>query len=292
MKKIAFITCSKRPDVTPDDQILADALIARNCSVRGVPWDSKTVSWRDFDCLIIRSTWDYHLRSHEFLQWIENAKAKNLPLVNSPDTVRWNMNKKYLFELASQGVAIPRGVFVRKEERETLLQELMAVPADKFVVKPAVSATAYKTHVVSGDEPEKTILLAETLFDHGDVIVQEFIDEIQSQGEMSLMYFGGQFSHAVLKQAKQGDFRVQGEFGGTVNPFVPDASIVKQANSIVEKIPGCVYARVDGLDLKGKFVLMELELIEPVLFFSQSSTAAPALANAILSKIQDLNPKS
>jgi hypothetical protein len=283
MKNIAFITCAKKPDITSDDRFLADALKLAGHQTHGIPWDAKT-DWTKFDLLILRSCWDYHVRAAEFKGWIDHIKNSQLPLYNAPDTVSWNINKKYLFELAGQGVAIPKGVFISRSEKQKLQDEIQTIGSDMVVVKPAISATAYQTHLVSINKVLDTEFM-DSLFEHGDIIIQEFVKEVQTQGEMSLMYFDGKFSHAIIKQPKPGDFRVQGEFGGSVIPCSPPESILRQADSIVKKTPGCLYARVDGVDVNGKFVLMELELIEPVLFFTHFNAAASTMAAALLRAI-------
>ena len=280
--RIAFITCRKRPSITDDDQILADVLVNEGCVVNGVPWDSETVNWKAYDLLLLRSTWDYHLRSPEFNRWLSFVDKAGLRIYNPADVVRWNMNKKYLFELNEKGVRIPEGVFIDQRDRKNANDIIRHLKADRLVVKPAVSATAFQTHLMLKDELLNDSALLSNLFDHGDVIVQEFLKEIESKGEISLIYFGGKFSHAVLKQAKSGDFRVQTEFGGTVRLIQPSDSILDEVALILSKIPGCLYARVDGLEIKRSFVLMELELIEPVLFFRESPTAAKMLAGEIL----------
>ena len=281
--RIAFITCAKKPGITDDDQVLANALINDGCSVEGVPWDS-TVDWAHYDLLLLRSTWDYHLRSAEFGRWLKFVEEKKLRLYNPADVVRWNMNKRYLFGLKEKGVRIPEGVFIRQNDRSKARDIVHVLKAERVVVKPAVSATAFQTHLILREELLTNGSLLLNLFDHGDLIVQEFLEEIESQGEISLIYFGGEFSHAVLKQAKSGDFRVQKEFGGTVKRFSPSQSILNDVQKILKLVPPCLYARVDGLEIGGSFVLMELELIEPVLFFQESAEAARRLATLILGK--------
>jgi glutathione synthase/RimK-type ligase-like ATP-grasp enzyme len=280
--KIAFITCAKKPLITEDDHVLADVLVREGCLVDGVPWDSQTVNWRDYDLLLLRSTWDYHLRSSEFNRWLSFVEEAGLNVFNPPDNVRWNMNKKYLFELKQKGVRIPEGVFIGQRDREKAQDIIRNLNAERIVVKPAVSATAYQTHLTLREDLVNDSSLLSRVFDHGDVIVQEFLKEIETKGELSLMYFGGKFSHAVMKQAKPGDFRVQADFGGIVRLFQPSDSILNEVASILTKIPECLYARVDGLEIRGSFVLMELELIEPVLFFRESPGAAVRLATEIL----------
>jgi glutathione synthase/RimK-type ligase-like ATP-grasp enzyme len=280
--KIAFLTCAKKPSITEDDQVLADVLVREGCVVDGVPWDSERVNSRDYDLLLLRSTWDYHLRPVEFRRWLSYVADADLPLFNPPAVVRWNVNKKYLFALKEKGVGIPEGVFIHQRDREKANDIIRNLKAERVVVKPAVSATAFQTHLMLRDDLMNDSSRLSNLFDHGDVIVQEFLEEIETKGEISVMYFGGKFSHAVVKQAKSGDFRVQTDFGGTVRLFQPSDSILNEVASILSKIPECLYARVDGLDIGGSFVLMELELIEPVLFFRESPDAAVKMAAEIL----------
>lgn len=240
----ALVTWSGLPELAEDDRLLLAHLDAR-----AVVWDDPAVDWRAFDAVVIRSTWDYHKRIGEFRAWIDRLDASGARLWNPPALLRWNTHKRYLIDLAARGVNVV----------PTLL-------TSRVVVKPAVSATAYRTHVLDPFEQE--------------MLVQPFIDEVITGGEWSLIFFAGAFSHAVIKRARAGDFRVQSEFGGTSEVATPDASLIEDARNILRTIEEpWLYARVDAVVRDGRLLLMELEMTEPSLFLDEHS--AKRFADAI-----------
>ena len=272
---IALVTCSRLPQLTADDQLLAAELQAGGAlrdgaaQVRVVVWDDATVDWPSFDAIVVRSTWDYHLRIDEFLAWLDRLEACGARVWNPAPVLRWNANKSYLRELDVPRVPtafVPSGGDVGAAMREHGWA--------RAVVKPAVSATAFETRVV---EDRQSCLSAR------DVLVQPFVDEVVRDGEWSLLFFGGEYSHAVLKRAKAGDFRVQNDFGGTFETRQPSAAILEGAKRMLAAAPPTLYARVDGVVIGEVFTLMELELIEPVLFLAEDAEAPARLARAVFS---------
>jgi len=268
MNRIAFITSILQPQITTDDQLLADYLSSQDIRVEAVPWDSPDVDWGAYNSIIFRSCWNYHHKPVEFNVWLDRMEALKLPFFNSLQTIRWNLHKQYLFEMQVKGIAIPPAVLVRQSE-SLLLKELMHDNMwDKVVVKPAVSAGARDTWVASID----SLNGAQQTFDESvrkaDMIVQKFTNEITQHGEVSLIYINKQFSHAVVKRPKANDFRVQTELGGTVHAFTPSAELIRQGEQIVNSVSEpLLYARVDGVIVEEKLLLMELEVFEPALFF-------------------------
>jgi len=264
MKRIALASCAAWPELTADDRLLIPEL--QQLGVEAVPavWDGP-VAWTDFDQVVIRSCWDYHLRPDEFLQWIDELEKACVAVQNLPSLVRWNINKLYLRQLSNAGATIPPAIWI--EEREVLRSDeiLNQLGWSSAIVKPTVSASAYKLRRVFKDERVQL---------QGPAIVQQFIPEIVSCGEWSLVFLGGKYSHAVIKHPVAGDFRVQSEFGGRAARAEPRPGVVDEATRIVGSLPGRpLYARLDGIDRRGTFVLMEVELIEPELFLGLGNAA-------------------
>ena len=232
--------------------------------VTSIPWDDKA-DWGSFDLVIIRTTWDYHKRPVEFVDKLRfiSTQAK---LLNSVGVVEWNFHKGYLKELESKGVKIvPTQMFKFPGKIE--------VPGDwnyqRLIVKPAISANAYKTIIVERKDLNKGEITSQ--LHAGDWMLQPFMEEIK-QGEISLHFFNKQFSHGILKVPKAGDFRVQEEHGGLISAFVPDSQLLQDSTDLVNKVPfDLLYARVDVVNWQGNYVLMEIELIEPALYFRTSS---------------------
>jgi glutathione synthase/RimK-type ligase-like ATP-grasp enzyme len=267
MKKICFLSCQSLEGHIIDDTLaIAELEKSDAYQVTSIPWDNEA-NWADFDLVIIRTTWDYHKRPVEFVEKLKFIAGK-AKLLNAPEVVEWNFHKGYLKELEAKGVKIvPTQMFKYPGE--------ILVPADwdyeKFIVKPAISANAYKTMIVARKDLNSPAVLSELYA--GDWMLQPFIEEIK-QGEVSLHFFNKQFSHGIIKVPKPGDFRVQEEHGGHVTVFLPDADLLKDATDLVTKVPfDLLYARVDVVNWRGHYVLMEIELIEPALYFRTSSQA-------------------
>src|SRR5688572_12418983 len=223
MPSIALATYAALPALAPDEQLLIESLAA--IGIRGVPavWDDPSIAWTEFDGVIIRSCWDYHLRPAEFFGWIDRVTASGVPIWNPPSMLRWNSRKTYLHDLAIGGVRTVPTLWLEGDGARRSPLSLESILADTgwevAVVKPIVSASAHETWKLSRAEArahraEHDARLHALVARHG-VMVQPFVPEIESDGEWSLQFFSGEFSHAVLKRASAGDFRVQREFGGT-----------------------------------------------------------------------------
>ena len=289
MKHIGLITYRKLPLLAADDQILMKELTARGHQVSPVVWDDESMQLSGFDFLVIRSCWDYYLRLPEFLSWIEKIQSAGIRLINPPETVRWNSNKTYLRELKERGVPMPQSVYLNKSDLESLADTLRRVFDEtgwtKGVLKPLVSAGAHETFVLEGSEV-LTLKLPRLNPLSAGYILQEFLPEIHDPGEYSFLFFGGKFSHALRKKPKAGDFRVQPEHGGITTAHLPTARQLSQVMEILAHVPvKFSYARVDTVERAGELLLMELELIEPNLFFSTSVGSEKKFADAILQEM-------
>ena len=264
MKQIALVSYAGCPELTDDDRLLLPALRDLGVKAKGVAWDSPA-DWNQFDQVILRSCWDYHLRANEFLDWIGSLERSGVSVQNSPCLVRWNADKRYLRQLEAAGASIPDTVWIENCEEVSVHEILSARGWESAIVKPTVSASAHNLRRVFRGEP--VICLK------GPAMVQEFIPEILG-GEWSLVFIGGQYSHAVIKRPTPGDFRVQWQFGGDAVIAEPAAQTVALVNSLLALLPEQpLYARVDGIECDRGFVLMEIELIEPVLFLGIASAS-------------------
>jgi glutathione synthase/RimK-type ligase-like ATP-grasp enzyme len=280
MTLILLATSESVPNLTKDDQSLIAPLAKRGIEARPAVWSDPRVNWTDADAVLIRSCWDYHLRLKEFLVWINALERAKVKIWNPPATLRWNTNKIYLRQLEEKGVPIVPTLW--PEAGFNLRQELQQRDWKQAVVKPRVSATAYRTLLTSPDTIDAAQTLIDDLLRGPGSVVQEFLEEVRSQGEWSLIFFSGQFSHAVIKTPRAGDFRVQHDFGGREKiAHAPDSVIQAASHAIAATAGTPLYARVDGVESSGQFLLMELELIEPALFLELSHGAAERFAAAI-----------
>jgi hypothetical protein len=281
---VALVTCSRIPALTPDDQLLGAALRSRGAHVVPAVWDAAGTDWTGFERVVLRSVWDYHLRLPEFAAWLDARARDGSFLMNPASLVRWNLHKSYLDDLAAAGHAVIETERVPRGAQASLASLVATRGWPDVVVKPAVSASAHRTfRVAAAEAAAREGDLAEITRD-GDALVQPLAPEILTAGEWSIVFLGGTFSHAVLKRGAAGEFRVQEEFGGRATPGDPGGAVLAQAAAVLEAAPGrSAYARVDGIVRGGGFVLMELELIEPVLYLGTDPRAPGRLADAILS---------
>jgi len=286
---IALATYAALPTLADDDRLLVDALAQRGARAVPAVWDDATVDWRAFDAVVIRSCWDYHLRLAEFTAWLDRLQALGVVVCNPPDVLRWNADKTYLRALAASGVRVVPTAWVPRGDQRTLRHVLQSAGWDDAVVKPTISASAWQTWRTSraaadDHEPRYRALVA-----HGDALVQPFVDAVVRDGEWSIVFLGGAFSHAVRKRPRDGDFRVQSEHGGSADAEAPPPHVLDAAARALGASPAggrSLYARVDGCMVDGAFQLMELELLEPSLFLAADPAAAGRLADALLARFE------
>lgn len=254
----------------PGDRALATALTEQGFSVQPEIWSRAKPDWRDFDCVVVRSCWDYHLHEREFFEWIAMLERNGVMVLNTPNLLRWNARKTYLAELASSGIAIPDTIFLDSAMEEDLADVCKSREWRTAVVKPIVSASAHRTERKSSGRVR------------GPAILQQYVAAIETEGEWALVYIDGQFSHAVIKRPCAGDFRVQTEFGGSVVLAQPSAELLQFAESALHRLKWqAVFARVDVVAEESSVRLMELEVIEPELFLDLVPESGNKLASAI-----------
>ena len=283
MRSVAFATYRQSPKLTDDDRLAADALSRRGVHVEAIAWDEPDVDWARFDRVVVRSTWDFHLKPDRYARWIRTFLDRPERLWNPPAVILGNLDKRYLIDLAEQGVGVVPTVCVRAGDEQGLASIIERCAWQDVVVKPAISASArgtWRTSRATARQDEERFAVQSR---DQDLLVQPYCPEIASHGEWSLVFFDGEFTHAVLKKPADGDFRVQRHFGGQPKAAAPSARLVEQASAILARITRrLLYARVDGIERDGDFVLMELELNEPYLFLSLSDVAASRFADAIV----------
>lgn len=250
-------------------------------NAEAVVWNDPSVNWANYDCLIFRSIWDYFEHPVAFDAWLNELKRLNIKTLNPLSIIKRNQHKFYLRDLEQQGIDIIPTVFIPKNT-DLDLSFLKENNWERAVIKPAVSAGAYLTKLFSLDDIAEIEAEYASIALERDLLVQPFMPEIQEMGEISLVFFNAKFSHAILKKPKQGDFRIQSQFGGQYQAFSPDASLVATAENIVKTFSNdLLYARVDGILKNGKFLLMELELIEPDLYFDYHSESKNNFLSAL-----------
>lgn len=266
---IVMLTGANYPDLAADDRVLAGAF-------RAAGWTVTIQRWQDAapegDLALVRSCWDYMSAPEHFLETLQGI-ATRMPLWNPIETIQWNLDKRYLVELAEAGAPVPQTCVIPAGERPALDAVLDALNVDEVVLKPVVGAGGEDTwRIARGDEARWVAAVGRRA-----ALVQPFLREVLSDGEVSLTFLDGGYSHAVVKHAAAGEFRVQEEHGGRVTAWTAPAEVVAMGESVLKAVRHpWRYARVDGIITAEGFRLMELELVEPELFFRYEEGSAEA----------------
>jgi hypothetical protein len=275
--------------VLTEDGLMQEALEKLGLTVVKKDWADPDFDWSITRTALFRATWDYFHRFNEFKNWLDGAASKTI-LINSAAQIRWNLDKHYLHDLAAKGIPIVESYFIKKGCSETLQEIHSKLGWVETVLKPTISGAARHTYRLNPStltDFEKTF---NEFIQQEDFVLQPFQHNILIHGEVSFMVLGGKFSHAILKTAKPGDFRVQDDFGGEIHLYGPSPDEIDFATKAVhacENLP--FYARVDVVwDNNNQLALSELELIEPELWFRKKLNSAALLAEAVGRFIGDL----
>ncbi|MDP4198427.1 MAG: hypothetical protein Q8922_04080 [Bacteroidota bacterium] len=290
--KIALVRCSVEEyysgeGIADEDSVLLAALLGKGLDVEPAVWNDASVDWTRYDLAILKSPWGYDDHIEEFYAWLDTLESLGVRVLNPANTVRWNSNKRYLRDIAEAGLPVVPTEYLAHGTHADLAPYFERFRAEKLVVKPCVSASAKNTVVVSRDTLRESEQSIDRLLMDAEYLVQPFMEEIL-EGEWSHLFFGGTYSHSLLKVPKRGDFRVQHFFGGVVLPRVANTSEVREAAQYVERFASdTLYARVDGVTRGGTFHLMELELIEPYLYLDASPNACKNYCRALLQRVME-----
>jgi glutathione synthase/RimK-type ligase-like ATP-grasp enzyme len=282
--RIALVTYGELPKLAEDDRPLIPALARHGYEAVPAVWNDPALNWSGFTAAVIRSTWDYHHDLPGFLRWVDHLDRAGVRVFNPPAVLRWNSDKRYLDELEASGIPVVPTRWV-ETGGISLLDVLDERGWEHAVVKPAVSASGFETWKVARVDASEHEARFRRLVSRGTVMVQPYIDQVAREGEWSLLYIGGEFSHALVKRARPGEFRVQDRHGGTAHAKTPSAALLSQAGAVLRAaLPDpsiALYARVDGCVVDGRFLLMEIELLEPTLFFRLQPGAPERMAAAL-----------
>ena len=287
MTRVCFVTCRRWPEISESDRLVAQALEERGAHVEGRAWNEPPADFEGFDAVVLRSNWDYHFDPEAFLAWLERLERAGARVFNPPALVRWNVSKRYLIALRAAGVPTVATAVLEDETRAGLEATMRGHGWRACVLKPEIGASAHDTRLVT----EETLAEAATAIASGairrPVLVQPFIEEVRTRGEWSLVFIEGSLTHSVLKQPAAGDFRVQSYLGGTVRAEPAPPGAVSAARAALAHLPEPpLYARIDGVETSGGFLIMEVEVNEPGLFFTHAPAAAAAsLAEALLRRL-------
>ena len=276
--RLVLVTGAEMAKPDPETHHLVAALAGLGVEADIVPW-SDPVDWAAWPLVVVRTPWDYFRRLPEFLAWAERT-SRRARLVNPYAVIEWNSHKQYLRGLAEAGIPTVPTLWLDHGCSDARAQ-LAARGWGEVVVKPAVSIGAIGALRAAALDPACLAHL-DQLVAEGDVMAQPFVASVAEAGEVSLVYFGGRFSHAIRKQPAPGDFRVQDMYGGTVHPHQPTAAELAVADAVLARTPApTTYARIDLVQFDGAPALMEAELIEPELFLGATPEAAMNFARVL-----------
>lgn len=283
--RLGVVTCAKCPNLTVSEQKLIPLLEAHGVMAIPVVWNDPVTNWSTFDCLLIRSIWDYHLHPEAFVAWLHSLEAHGTKTWNPIPILLRNYHKFYLRDLEERGVRIVPTLF--QKDSTDAFDRILSRGWKKGVAKPAISASGFRTETFSVSSQGQAKRAIQNAHAQGDFLIQEFMPAIQEAGELSLIYFNHVYSHAVLKRPRPGEFRVQAEYGGDALPCQPDEHIIQTAAKILAHFGNeLLYARVDGIVIDGEFVLMELELIEPDLFLDSHPGTHTRFVESLVSRLR------
>jgi glutathione synthase/RimK-type ligase-like ATP-grasp enzyme len=282
MNTVALVTSRELPHLSADDRLLLEPLAALGVHAVPAVWDDPEVQWQDFDAVIVRSIWDYHKRILEFDEWLARLTQVGARVCNPTAMLRWNSDKRYLLDLRQRGVPLVPTAILSRDRVVDLGYVLQSNGWGRAVVKPTVSASAYRTWLTEPATAQRDQKELVAMMMHSDVIVQPFLSEIVKDGEYSFVFFEGEYSHCVHKQPRRGDYRTQPEHGGRWRSYAAPKLHVAQARAMLSTLPlSPMYARVDCIVSGDRLLLMELELIEPDLGLTYDDGAALRFANVI-----------
>lgn len=269
--RVGFVSCAVLPEPDPDAEMLLNASQKAGLSAVFTPWDGSSFDASQFDLLVLRSCWNYHYDPAHFRQWLAKIEG-TVAVLNHPDTVRWNMEKTYLRDLEAAGLPVVPTTYVARGADLDLSSY-----TSRFIVKPTISAGSWNTRVFEPGDAEASEFLSFITRERG-AMVQPFLSSVRTVGERSIMAIEGEPTHVVVKKPRFAGEDENVELGSP--PSELERSLMEKALSCLSDRP--LYARLDLIqDHNEKWLVSELELIEPSLFFLQKPEAADQFAAAI-----------
>jgi hypothetical protein len=271
--KVALVTCKRLPEPDPDEALLASALERAGVRATLLAWDDPDAPWGEQDAAILRSTWNYYEAVERFVGWAEDA-AKATRLFNPTSIVRQNARKTYLRDLEARGIDVAPTEFVARGEPRDLAELARARGWEAVVIKPVVSAGSFRTARFDAPPGADAQAFLDALVADRDAMVQRWLPSVETHGERSIVWIDGEVTHAVRKSPR---------FAGGVEQVSDEVPVAPEERALAERAlapfaKDLLYARVDMVrDEDGVLRVMELEMIEPSLFFSRCARENDAL---------------
>lgn len=267
--KLAIARCNSWDEMFKCDEILLEALKEQGIDFDYIPWDSDFSKFKQADAVLIRMILDYPKRINEFKGWLDRLEREKVKVINPVNLMRWNMHKEYLVELAQKGVSLPK-IYMGVLDRAGIADIMDNEGWEFAVLKRTVGSGGREMELV-----DRALLNQEFVANNSrDYMLQEYVPEIKKAGETSMLFFDGKFSHAICKKPSDGEYRIHAWYGGTREVAKISKKDRDWAQEILKKLPEKpAYARIDAILGKDKNYLMEVEVIEPDLYFENDNKA-------------------
>ena len=282
-KRCAYLVMPDEGDFVTDYSLGIPPMEKLGWQIELVSWRDTDTDWNAFNLVYICTPWDYPSDLNAFMTLLEAIDRSTAILVNDISLVKWTLSKTYLRDLDERGVNIVPSLWCDDFDANELPGYFSAFAVNRIIIKPVVSTNATDTFLLQNPVSHETVRLLGQKFLRRGFVVQPFIENVRSEGEFSLFFLGGHYSHAILKTPRAGDFRVQEEHGADIVSVEPEAALLQAASDDLGKVtPLPVYGRSDyvrGPD--GRFLLMEMEIIEPSLYLRMDANAPQRFAAAL-----------
>lgn len=291
--KIAFLTNQEHFNLFKDDQLTLPFFKNINFDIFPLVWTDINLSTesialkmlQEFDAIIIRSPWDYHKYFTEFLSFLKFCDKNKIKVFNPINVLLWNLDKHYLDEFELNQIPTIPTVWTNPHSSISIIQSLIE-KYETIIFKPSISAGSANTFKLDKNNFSKNISIISEVMTQKKCMLQPYLNEIETEGELSLIYFEGKFSHAIVKKPKKGDFRTQDKFGGSIQTIVPSNSILAISNKTIHFIQNkfnttLLYARIDLVKWKKNWVIIEAEVVEPQLYFQYDESSLKRFVQAV-----------
>jgi glutathione synthase/RimK-type ligase-like ATP-grasp enzyme len=297
--RVAVLRCNALPsfvtwpipnvaELFADDRLLIAEFAQRGVEASSVVWGDPNPDWNQYDLALIRSTWDYIDDLARFVTVLSAIEASACRLFNPLDAVRWNSDKSYLFDLNDWGVPIVPTLRVSTTDLASVADTVAREGWHSVVVKPIIGAGGSAVRRVAAAEIGGTLKQLAAQHPQHEFLVQPLIESVITEGEWSFIFIDGEVSHVLLKKPAAGDYRAHGIYGGTIESAAPRQHDLRHARAMLARLPfDLLYARLDLVRIDGHLAAMELELIEPMLYFDLAREGVGQLVDATIARLRE-----
>lgn len=285
MRKVAILSTDNLEGFFVYDRMLTAPLKELDWEATEVSWREKNHNWDQYAVVVVRSTWDYQAHCDAFLDCLRTIEQSSAILCNPLTLIEWNISKRYLKDLEEKGIPIIPTLWVEQLQAQHFEQAFGNFNTKEIVIKPYISANSDFTYRLTASSAKAQSAQIIKEYESRSAMLQPFLNSITSEGEYSLFYFDSQYSHAICKRPAKGDFRVQEEHGGQLSSIEPTAKMLSLAEKTIAALPEeALYARVDIVSLDKQLMIIEVELIEPSLYFNMDESSPALFAQIFANK--------